>query len=200
MSQSVITYKNEKINEINADNQKVGTWKIYDESRNIKAVGLVADRTKFATVHYYIDGQIFATQTSDSNFVFVDNAANVKAILNFKDRQSPLKMSNGQPVNTKILKRFLQISELPTMYYGGPEAMSRYLSKNLRKMPRRGDRLLVQITIDVDGRVDAVEVLSGGDEVVKKDMVRTLKNMPRWQPGVQAGHFIRSQFTIPLNF
>ncbi|MBF0694613.1 MAG: TonB family protein [Flavobacterium sp.] len=200
VSQDVIEFKNEKINEINADNQKVGTWKIYDNSGNLRAVGLVADSSKFAVVHYYVDGKIVATQSADSNFVFVDNAQTVKAILNFKDREHPLKTLDGQPVSDKIFKRYTQFSELPTMNYGGNEAISKYLSRKMRKMPRRGDRIVVQITIDIDGRVDLVNVLSGGSEIVNRELVKTLKNMPRWQPGVQAGHFIRSQFTIPLNF
>lgn len=101
-SQNVIFYNNDSINAMDGNNRKIGFWKLYDLKRDITVSGEVKNDNQFAEADYFVDRKLFVSQKSDSILIFYNNGDRTKAILSRKNKQSPIKLENGQPMATGI--------------------------------------------------------------------------------------------------
>lgn len=97
------------------------------------------------------------------------------------------------------------VEEMPE-FPGGKEAMTRYLSENV-KYPiiaqEKGiqGRVICQFKVDVDGTVTNVLVLrSGGDVSLDNEAVRIINSMPKWKPGKHKGKLVPVRIVVPINF
>ena len=201
-SQNTIVYNNETINTLDADNHKIGVWKLYDLKRNITVSGQVANNEKFDEANYYIEGKLFLTQKQDSLLLFNDNGNEIKAKLSWKNRKDPIIKENGEPIDDETKKRFFQTAELPAMFYGGSKAIYEYLGNAMNQdlLKKQGGRVVVQFIIDKDGEIDKVTIFSSENHALDNEAIKLIKNMPRWQPAFQQGYFVRMQMKIPINF
>jgi protein TonB len=88
---------------------------------------------------------------------------------------------------------------------GGQEALLRFLSGNLR-MPGQdlepGSRIstLVRFVVDKDGVVQCVEFEKSGGKDFDREILRVMKKMPAWKPGMQHGKNVAVYFKIPVIF
>ena len=60
--------------------------------------------------------------------------------------------------------------------------------------------VVVLFVVEKDGSVSNVRVLRDIGGGCGEAAVEVVKNMPRWEPGRQAGKAIRTQFSLPLKF
>jgi protein TonB len=108
-----------------------------------------------------------------------------------------------QPVveENKILERAEYMPEFP----GGQQALQRFLSRNLR-MPKEnlepGTKvpLLVRFVVDKDGSITAVEFEKSGGKDFDNEVMRVMKKMPVWKPGMQNGKNVAVYFKLPVIF
>ena len=104
-------------------------------------------------------------------------------------------------VNEEILVWAEQIPEFP----GGLEALSKYISDNL-KYPEEAqengvqERIVLRFVVEKDGSVSDVTVLRGKDPNLKKEAIRVIQSLPKFEPGRQNGKPVRVYFTLPINF
>ena len=61
-------------------------------------------------------------------------------------------------------------------------------------------RVTLQFTIDTDGRVRNVTVLSSPDESLSKEAVRVVSSSPKWEPGRQRDRAAKVSYTFPVFF
>ena len=61
-------------------------------------------------------------------------------------------------------------------------------------------RVMLQFTIEKDGRVSKVTVLRGVDSSLDKEAVRVVSSSPKWTPGRQRNKPVRVRYTIPIIF
>ena len=61
-------------------------------------------------------------------------------------------------------------------------------------------RVTLQFTIDTDGRVRNVTVLSSPDESLSKEAVRVVSSSPKWEPGRQRDRAAKVSYTFPVIF
>lgn len=87
---------------------------------------------------------------------------------------------------------------------GGPEALHRYLSKNLRTPDdlESGEKKVVKVRfrVDIDGTVNGFEVVSTGGRDFDDEVLRVCKKMPRWEPALQNGINVPVFYMIPVTF
>lgn len=87
---------------------------------------------------------------------------------------------------------------------GGPEALTRYLSKNLRTPGdlAEGEKkeVKVRFRVDADGMVNGFEIVSSGGPEFDKEVLRVCKKMPRWTPALQNGINVPVNYMIPVTF
>ena len=89
---------------------------------------------------------------------------------------------------------------------GGPHSLSYYLKNELHypkkcRRERIEGRTLVRFTVERNGKVTEAEILkSSGSKQLDKEALKVIKNMPRWQPGMQGDTAVRVKFVMPVKF
>jgi protein TonB len=88
---------------------------------------------------------------------------------------------------------------------GGMAALLRFLGRNLQ-VPEEGVaagervRVPVKFVVNREGQLTDVEFVAQTGEVFKKEILRVIKKMPRWKPGLQHGKAVAVYYTIPIIF
>ena len=95
--------------------------------------------------------------------------------------------------------------DTPPTPIGGVEAWHRHLSDNLiyptpARMRGIQGKVLVSFTINTDGTLDAVELVSGIGGGCDEEALRIFKSSPRWSPGILKGKAVRTRMTLPISF
>ena len=201
-AQQVINYKGESINKMDSENNKIGLWKIFDLKKGIEAYGEIENNEKFAEINYSINGKLFATQKQDSIILFYEDNEKIETIFSWKNRENPIIRKDGNPINDATKKKFFQTAKLPAMFYGGMEAIAKYFKKNVdtRIIDDMSGKIIIEIVINKDGFVENPMIVNSSIPKLNDECIRAAKKMPRWQPGIQQGYFVRTQFRIPLTF
>ncbi|MGZ3757730.1 MAG: energy transducer TonB [Mucilaginibacter sp.] len=94
--------------------------------------------------------------------------------------------------------------EVMPEYKGGMERLYnrlqhiRYLF--LDRMKNIEGKVWVSLVIEKDGSVNDVKMLRGLTEEQDKEVIRVVKNLRRWNPGMQDGKPVRVQYTLPIDF
>jgi periplasmic protein TonB len=108
---------------------------------------------------------------------------------------------NGEPEENSNLEKAEIMPEFP----GGLTALQRFLSRNL-KPPADGMepgsiiKVLVKFVVDRDGSITGIEFEQSGGREYDNEVLRVMKKMPSWKPGMQNGRTVRVYFKIPVVF
>lgn len=103
--------------------------------------------------------------------------------------------------NDSILRK----AERMPSFAGGETEKRRYFDRNL-KYPeqalerRKEGTVLVSIIIDEDGNITEPKLLRGFDAECDQEALRLVKEMPKWNPGMEGDDFVKVKFTFPVNF
>jgi protein TonB len=89
-------------------------------------------------------------------------------------------------------------------YRGGMDRLYQRL-ENIRylfvdRMKNIEGRVLVYLVIEKDGSVSNVKILHGLTPEQDKEVIRVVRNLRRWKPGMQDGKPVRIQFILPVEF
>jgi TonB family protein len=126
----------------------------------------------------------------------VDDSANKTQIKNTLSLADTVHKNEG-PVFTSVE----QVPEFP----GGITAFGEFLGKNIRypaEMREKGvqGKVIISFIVEEDGSLSNFRVVrsigSGADE----ESVRVLALSPKWKPGIQNGHTVRVQYSVPISF
>jgi periplasmic protein TonB len=95
--------------------------------------------------------------------------------------------------------------EVMPQFPGGPVAMQRFISANVRypaEAVKRGAAGTVKLTFHIlkDGYVDKVFVLQSLDPMLDAEAVRVIRLMPRWKPAYHHGKPVEIICAIPITF
>lgn len=61
-------------------------------------------------------------------------------------------------------------------------------------------RVILQFTVEADGRVTNVKVVRGVEPSIDKEAVRVVSSSPKWSPGKQRDRSVRVTYTFPVYF
>ena len=107
--------------------------------------------------------------------------------------------SMQSPVYEKVFESAEHMPEFP----GGMEALSRFLSRNLRAPDGGNDesvRVLARFIVNCDGFVTACEITTSGGPAFDREVLRVIHKMPRWKPGVQLNRPVSVYYRLPVQF
>ena len=95
--------------------------------------------------------------------------------------------------------------EVMPQFPGGPSAMQRYISDNVRYPAdaiKRGASGTVKISFHIlkDGYVDKVIVMQSLDPLLDAEAIRVIRLMPRWKPAYHRGKPVEIICAIPITF
>ena len=115
--------------------------------------------------------------------------------------------SSGNIVNTvPVSDAPLDIVEVLPEFPGGEDALMRYLKEKTKVPDFAGDIgvesgiVVIGFVVNEVGEVVNVKIEKGAHKLLNKLALNTVRQMPLWLPGQQAGHKVKVNMAIPFNF
>jgi protein TonB len=98
---------------------------------------------------------------------------------------------------------FVNVEQKPTFNGGDANEFSKWVNSRLVYPELAKDngiegRVVLQFTIDTDGRVRDVTVLGSPDESLSREAVRVVSSSPKWEPGRQRDRAVKVSYTFPV--
>ncbi len=94
-------------------------------------------------------------------------------------------------------------AEIMPEFPGGAEAFKKFMLRNLHEPEdlQEGEKVvvLIKFIVEADGSIVHAEVLQSGGRY-DNEVLRVVKKMPRWKPGMQNGKFVPVYFSLPVTF
>ncbi len=100
---------------------------------------------------------------------------------------------------------FLNVETMPKFQGGDVMAFRTWVSSQL-KYPAEAvekkiqGRVMVSFTVERDGKVGNIVILSSPSELLSDEVVRVVSSSPDWTPGMQRGEVVRVRFNVPIDF
>jgi Ca-activated chloride channel homolog len=104
----------------------------------------------------------------------------------------------------KEKEAFVVVETMPE-FPGGPKALENYLKINL-KYPEAAKNagikgtVFVTFVVERDGTLSDIRVLRGIGSGCDEEVIRLVKNMPKWKPGKQRGKAVKVRMNLPVEF
>lgn len=93
-----------------------------------------------------------------------------------------------------------QMPEFP----GGAEALKRFMLRNLMQPDdiEEGQqiRVIAKFVVSKTGEISDIEIVHSGREDLDAEVLRVVKKMPAWKPGLQNGLPVNVYYKIPVSF
>jgi protein TonB len=167
------------------DEDGTGTLVAYRENGTIRQTG------------FYTKGEL-----RDSTWTFYNPEGKVSVIQQFKnDSCLTIKCYNV----AGALQDSCEVETMPE-YAGGLSALLEFLSKNL-KWPRGLHftdvdiaKVVAKFAVDVDGSISDIRIVRHVAAPFDNEVVRVIKAMPNWKPGISFGEKVRVYYTLPVRF
>ncbi len=102
-------------------------------------------------------------------------------------------------------KQILMVAEQMPQFPGGNDSMWSFFSKNIQYPPQAKEngiqgKVVVQFVVNEDGSLSDVKVLRDIGEGCADEVLRVLKMMPKWSPGIQFEKPVAVRFNLPVAF
>lgn len=99
---------------------------------------------------------------------------------------------------------YLKVDKKPE-FPGGQTALDRYIKNNLRYPVNIGEmnlhgRIVCEFVVNKDGAVSDIEVVRSNYPAMNAEVLRVLREMPQWTPGLLNEVPVRVKYTLPVNF
>ncbi len=99
----------------------------------------------------------------------------------------------------------VQFAEVMPEFPGGPEALMSFLHKNLKypEMARENGvtgSVYASFIVSKEGKISDIKIVKGLGAGCNEEVLRVLKFMPDWKPGMMAGKPVAVQFNLPVKF
>ena len=96
-------------------------------------------------------------------------------------------------------------TEVEPQFPGGLDAMNEYLVKEV-KFPEQARNLgvkgtvFVEFVVERDGSLSEIKTKVPLHPLCDEEVLRVVRNMPKWQPGMNMGKPVRCRYMIPVTF
>ena len=117
---------------------------------------------------------------------------------------TPATIPSIPPITPVDRSKPMESAEVMPEYPGGPQALRKFLEKNLRNPQNNetGENITVKIrfVVGFDGSLKRFEILRDGGAAFNDEVIRVLNKMPQWIPGKTKGESVSVYFTLPVLF
>jgi len=116
-----------------------------------------------------------------------------------------LPKANQKQADTNTGKEVFTIVEVQPEFPGGEKARQKYLANNIQ-YPAIAQKnniegiVYVSFIIETDGTLTDIKIIKGIGAGCDEEVVRVIKNMPKWKPGKQNGKTVRVKINMPVKF
>lgn len=94
------------------------------------------------------------------------------------------------------------VDEMPS-FPGGGDSLIKYLTSSIKYPKIAADKgiqgtVMVSFVVQEDGSIKDVSVVKSLEKSCDEEVVRVVKSMPKWKPGVQAGKKVQTKMILPV--
>ncbi|KAF2518354.1 hypothetical protein E0W68_10050 [Flavobacterium salilacus subsp. salilacus] len=201
IAQNVIEYKGEKINALDENHQPTGVWKLYDEEKQLMIVTEFENGIPVAPTKYYKGDTLIAVYTYEDGFeIYKDGKTYIADYYRSPDGRRALVDIDGNEIESSVMKYFSDSGQIMPMYYGGQAEMYKFIGENVNRKSIKNNKgkIKVKFVIDAIGETSEIEVIESTNPKLNEEAKRLVSILPRWQPGHQAGAFVKCPYIIPI--
>jgi protein TonB len=132
-------------------------------------------------------------------------SVSISSIFGQYNLNEEIELGNGGPMEApKSNEPFTFVEQMPE-FPGGEDALIRYLQKNIRYPSYAAENEIegsvqVEFIVNEDGSIQNTKVVKGIKGGCDEEALRLVKSMPKWKPGKQGGHSVRSYYTVFIPF
>ena len=110
----------------------------------------------------------------------------------------------GEVENSDMVDVYTIVEQMPE-FPGGEAELIHYISKNIhypQEAKEKGiqGRVFIGFVIEKDGSVSNIRNLRSVDSELDAEAMRVVESMPKWEPGMHNGEFVRVSYIIPILF
>jgi protein TonB len=96
-------------------------------------------------------------------------------------------------------------AEVMPEFPGGFTALMKFLSSNIRYpvLARENNitgKIVMKFTVLKTGEIKDIKAISSIDPLLEKEVIRVLKLMPKWKPGMIKNNTVNVSFVLPVHF
>ncbi len=103
--------------------------------------------------------------------------------------------------------QIFQFAEEMPEFPGGVNALMKFLSKNIQYPAFEKDQniqgtVVAQFVVTKDGVIEDIKIVRSvkGAPSFNAEVIRVIKRMPKWKPGVQSGKNVAVKYNLPVRF
>ena len=90
-------------------------------------------------------------------------------------------------------------------FIGGEEALMEFITQNLKYPSYEANHdiqgcVMLSFTIEKDGSITDINVLSTPSKGLANEAVRVVKKMPKWKPAAKGGQPVKTSYCMPVTF
>jgi len=99
---------------------------------------------------------------------------------------------------------FTEVEQVPS-FPGGLNKFYKFLQQNIKypaeaRQKKIQGKVFITFIIEKDGSFSNLRILRDPGYGCGAEALRVMKLSPKWNPGIQNGHKVRVQYTMPINF
>jgi TonB family protein len=128
-----------------------------------------------------------------------------KLIAQEPEKAMPVKKENATKEKSVQNGDVFTVVEKMPSYPGGEEARIKFFAENIKypqEARNKGITGTVYVTyvVEKDGSITNVKIIRGIGGGCDEESVRVVSSMPKWNPGMEKGKPVRTQFNIPIKY
>lgn len=198
IAQNTIEYNGEKINSLDENNNQTGIWKMFDEDNNVLISCEFKEGQLISDTKFYKNSTLIASYNNYNKLeIYKDSKTIVCNYYRKDDNSQTLINTNGEELNSEIIRYYAQAAQVMPMYYGGVSKLYEFIGKNFNSNGNKG-KVKVQFYIDSKGFTTQIEIKESSNPKLNDEAIRIIGLLPRWQPAHQGGKFVKCPYIIPI--
>lgn len=88
-------------------------------------------------------------------------------------------------------------------FIGGVNKLYEFIHTNvnytiINSEQKNNSKIYAQFVIKKDGSIDYIKIVKGMNKLINDEIIRVIKLMPKWSPGLQNGQAVDVYFTLPV--
>jgi len=105
---------------------------------------------------------------------------------------------------TSIVFNLVELEKRP-QFPGGEAKMYQFIAKNIQyphqaKEASIQGKVYIQFVVEIDGELTDIKIIRGVDSLLDTEVLKMVKLMPNWEPGIKNGKKVRAKQFLPVHF
>lgn len=136
-----------------------------------------------------------------------DDIKTAEKIIQVKERtytDSDIVIDMGDDLKVNLQEKPNEIVAMPEIkaeYPGGSQAFIKYIFAHY-KSPTDEEinaKVFISFIIEKDGSLSEIKVIRDAGYGIGQELLRVIKTSPKWNPAINNGKVVRSQYTFPIS-